>query len=65
MARQAFSSSEGTILLKDSTDTMQNPKVRRQEKYKHCFKKENVTQQEWPGCNRTRSQQKVQKKTNP
>lgn len=39
MARQIFSSSEGAILLKHSTDTMGNPEVRREEKCKYCFLK--------------------------
>lgn len=42
MAMQTFSSSEVTILFKNSTDTMENPKVRREEKYKALLLKGKV-----------------------
>lgn len=42
MAMQTFSSSEVTILFKNSTDTKENPKVRREEKYKNLLLKGKV-----------------------
>lgn len=49
MAMQTFSSSEVTILFKNSTDTMENPKVRREEKYKALLLKGKVSPERMAG----------------